>query len=173
MTDDLSATFASSSTTIQHPLPRTSRYELLTKIAAGGMAMVYVGRLRGAAGFWRLCAIKRAHPHLVEDPELRRSLIAEARLASRIQHPNVVPISDVEELEGELLLVMDYVEGAALSELIRHASDAGRRLPPRVVVRVVLDACAGLAAAHDLKDENGTPLGLVHRDVSPQNVLVG
>jgi eukaryotic-like serine/threonine-protein kinase len=162
-----------SSGTIRNPLPGTSRYELVARIAAGGMATVYVGRHRGAAGFWRLCAIKRAHPHLVEDGELRRSLVAEARLASRIQHPNVVSVSDVEELEGELLLVMDYVEGATLTELLRHAADAGRRISPRCVVRIVLDACAGLGAAHGLAGDDGAPLGLVHRDVSPQNVLVG
>ncbi|MEJ7733097.1 MAG: serine/threonine-protein kinase [Polyangiaceae bacterium] len=162
-----------SSATIRNPLPGTSRYELVARIAAGGMATVYVGRHRGAAGFWRLCAIKRAHPHLVEDGELRRGLVAEARLASRIQHPNVVSVSDVEELEGELLLVMDYVEGATLGELLRQAADAGRRVSPRCVVRIVLDACAGLGAAHGLAGDDGAPLGLVHRDVSPQNVLVG
>lgn len=155
------------------PLPLDSRYECLLKIASGGMASVYVGRLRGAVGFWRLVAIKRAHAHLVEDPELRRMLIAEARLASKIHHPNTVAVLDVEELAEELLLVMDYVEGAALSELVTIAGRRKKPISPRVVARIAMDACAGLQAAHDLTDDDGSPLKLVHRDVSPQNLLVG
>jgi serine/threonine-protein kinase len=155
------------------PLPLDSRYECLIKIASGGMASVYVGRLRGAVGFWRIVAIKRAHAHLIEDPAFRRLLVAEARLASKIHHPNVVAVQDVEELSEELLLVMDYVEGAPLSELNAVAARTGRTLPPGVVVRIGIDACTGLHAAHELVDEAGTPLHLVHRDVSPQNLLVG
>lgn len=154
-------------------LPTSSRYELLAKIASGGMATVYVGRLRGAVGFWRLCAIKRAHMHLVEDDQFRRMLIAEARLASRIHHPNVVAVLDVEELAGELRLVMDYVEGAALSDLVGASAKNDRPLPARIAIRIALDACAGLHAAHQLRDDDGQPLRLVHRDVSPQNILVG
>jgi serine/threonine-protein kinase len=154
-------------------LPQTSRYELLVKIASGGMATVYVGRLRGVEGFSRQVAIKRAHPHLVEDPAFRRMLIAEARLAARIHHPNVVSVQDVDEADGELLLAMDYVEGAALSSLLGAAIHAERPLPPAIAVRVILDAALGLHAAHTLTDEEGHPLGLVHRDVSPHNILVG
>ncbi len=137
------------------------------------MATVYVGRLRGAKGFWRLVAIKRAHAHLVGDEVFRKALIAEARLASHIHHPNVVSVVDVEEPSEELLLIMDYVEGASLSQLITAASKQSKHLPPEVVVRIVLDAAAGLHAAHELVDEHGAPLEIVHRDVSPQNVLVG
>lgn len=155
------------------PVPSDSRYECLLKIASGGMATVYVGRLRGAKGFWRLVAIKRAHAHLVGDEVFRRALIAEAQLASHIHHPNVVSVVDVEEPSEELLLVMDYVEGASLSQLITTASKKSKHLPPEVVVRIVLDAAAGLHAAHELKDEHGAPLAIVHRDVSPQNILVG
>jgi eukaryotic-like serine/threonine-protein kinase len=150
-----------------------SRYELLVRIAAGGMATVHLARLRGAEGFWRLVAIKRAHPHLLEDPELCRMLIAEARMASRLHHPNVVAIQDVERIGGELLLVMDYVEGSTLSRLETAATVAGRPIPPGIVLRVALDACAGLSAVHALVDETGKPLRPVHRDVSPQNILVG
>lgn len=152
-------------------LPPSSRYELLFKLASGGMASVYVGRLRGAGGFWRLVAIKKAHAHLVEDPTFRRMLVDEARLASKIHHPNVVGVLDVEQFQDHLLLVMDYVEGASLSDVLGARGQAP--LPPRLAVRIALDACAGLRAAHELTDASGKPLHIVHRDVSPQNLLVG
>jgi serine/threonine-protein kinase len=152
------------------PVPTDSRYECLLKIASGGMATVYVGRLRGRYGFSRLVAIKRAHAHLLDDEQFRRLLIGEARLASRIHHPNVV--SDVDEPREELLLVMDYVEGAALSQLLSTCR-AASPLPVGVTVRIMIDVCAGLHAAHELVGERGEPLEIVHRDVSPQNVLVG
>jgi serine/threonine-protein kinase len=149
------------------------RYEPLAKIASGGMATVFVGAMKGPLGFEQLVAIKRPHEHLLEDPSFRDALIAEARLASRIHHANVVDVRDIEIVGGSIQLVMDYVEGAALGQLIAAAGRKGRRLPPGVVLRIALDACAGLSAVHDLADEDGRPLGLVHRDVSPQNILVG
>jgi eukaryotic-like serine/threonine-protein kinase len=155
------------------PGPSASRYELLAKIASGGMATVYVGRLRGSGGFSRTVAIKRAHPHLLADPTYRTMLVEEARVAAKLHHPNVVAVLDVEELAGELSLVMDYVEGTSLFDLIEAGHAAQRPLPPRIAVRVSLDACAGLHAAHTLCDEDGRPLELVHRDVSPHNILVG
>lgn len=151
----------------------SGRYELLGQIAQGGMATVHIGRLRGVAGFSRLVAIKQALPHIAGDPAARQMIVDEARLASKIHHPNVVAVQDVEECDGELLLVMDYVEGATLSKLLRAANEAGTPLQPRIVLRIGLDICAGLGAAHDLTDEYGTPLEIIHRDVSPQNILVG
>jgi serine/threonine-protein kinase len=149
-------------------LPAASRYELLVKVAAGGMATVYVGRTRSAAaGVRRLFAVKRAHSHLLDDPVFRRMFVAEARLASKIHHPNVVAVQDVEELPEELLLVMDYVEGVALADLREDPVDA------RAATRIILDACAGLHAAHELCGDDGEPLAIVHRDVSPHNILVG
>jgi eukaryotic-like serine/threonine-protein kinase len=149
---------------------KKSRYEVLVRIASGGMGIVYVGRKRGAVGFSRLVAIKRAHPHLHEDPSARRALLGEAALASRLHDAHVVAVQDVELIDDEILLVMDYVEGASLSRLMRPESPP---MPRAAAVRIVLDACAGLQAAHDLKDDDGKPLDLVHRDVSPQNILVG
>ncbi|MDI3290590.1 serine/threonine-protein kinase [Polyangium sp. 15x6] len=149
------------------------RYEPLVKIASGGMATVYVGVLRGPLGFQQLVAIKRPHEHLLEDPGFRDALVREAQIAARIHHANVVDVRDVELTGASIQLVMDYVEGASLGQLMAAAGRAGQRLAPGVVVRIALDACAGLAAAHALADDEGRPLGLVHRDVSPQNILVG
>jgi serine/threonine protein kinase len=149
---------------------KKSRYEVLLRIASGGMGIVYVGRKRGAVGFSRLVAIKRAHPHLHEDPSARRALLGEASHASRLHHAHVVAVQDVELIDGELLLIMDYVEGTSLSQLMRQGT---KPVPRDAAVRVVLDVCAGLQAAHELKDDEGKPLDLVHRDVSPQNILVG
>jgi serine/threonine-protein kinase len=130
---------------------------------------VYVGRRLGALGFSRLVAIKRANPELVGDPEARRMLVREAAVSSRIHHAHVVAVHDLEVTDDDLLLVMEYVAGAALGKLIA----AGGRLAPRLAGRVVLDTARGLCAVHDLMDEGGSPLRAVHRDVSPDNVLVG
>ncbi|HSN97363.1 MAG TPA: serine/threonine-protein kinase, partial [Candidatus Nanopelagicales bacterium] len=151
----------------------SSRYELLVKIASGGSASVYVGRVTGSAGFSRLVAVKRAHPHLAHDPAVQKMMRTEARLASGLNHANVVAVQDVEQVGAELLLILDYVEGASLSELISASAHAGKPLPPRVALRVALDACAGLAAVHEIEGRDGRPVGFLHRDVSPQNILVG
>ncbi|HEY8039834.1 MAG TPA: serine/threonine-protein kinase [Polyangiaceae bacterium] len=142
-------------------------------MASGGMATVFLGSLEGALGFRQLVAIKRPHPHLLENEGFRDALLREARLAAGIHHANVVDVRDVEIVGDSVQLVMDYIEGASLGELVTACAKADRRLPPAVAVRIVLDACAGLHAAHELADDAGHALGLVHRDVSPQNVLVG
>ncbi|MBW2527904.1 MAG: serine/threonine protein kinase, partial [Deltaproteobacteria bacterium] len=159
--------------TDRNQLAGTSRYELLVKIATGGTATVYVGRFSSAEGFRRLVAVKRAHPHLRDDPTARRMLVREATLASGIHHANVVPILDIEDSDDDLLLVMSYVEGGSLADLLDASLDGGTALSGPVALRAVLDACAGLSAVHGLTDDHGKPLGFVHRDVSPQNILVG
>ena len=133
------------------------------------MGAVYIGFQRGAAGFVRTVAIKRAHPHVLADAHSRAMILEEARHASLVRHPNVVSVDDVEEVEGELLLVMNYVEGASLSQLL--GSDV--LMPRNVALRIAIDVCTALEAIHTAKSEAGGPLALVHRDVSPQNVLVG
>jgi eukaryotic-like serine/threonine-protein kinase len=149
------------------------RYALHDAIASGGMATVHLGRMATAAGVARTVAIKRMHPHLLAEPEFASMFLDEARLAMRIQHPNVVATFDVVGTENELLLVMDFVLGESLDKLLRRARAARQPAPSRVLCSVIGGVLAGLHAAHEARDEGGCPLDIVHRDVSPQNVLVG
>ncbi|MEZ4220709.1 MAG: serine/threonine-protein kinase [Polyangiaceae bacterium] len=155
------------------PVRVVGRYALYDPIAAGGMATVHFGRLRGPVGFARTVAIKRLHPELARDPEFVSMFLDEARLAARIRHPNVVQTLDVVAEDGELFLVMEYVQGESLARLLRTLSMRGERIPHRMVATILSGALLGLHAAHEAKDEQGARLGLVHRDVSPHNVLVG
>ena len=152
---------------------RFGRYEVIAEIASGGMATVYLGRALGAAGFTRLVAIKLMHPHVGKDEEFIAMFMDEARLAARIRHPNVVPTLDLENGDDGLFLVMEYIEGDGLLNLMRLASKAGARIPAPVVLRIGLDILNGLHAAHELTGDRGEPLKLVHRDVSPHNILLG
>ncbi len=149
------------------------RYALYGEIAAGGMATVHLARLMGPVGFARTVAIKRLHPHLSKDPDFVAMFLEEARLAARVRHPNVVSTLDVVDEDNELFLVMEYVAGESLSRLVRKSREAGERIPPKYVVGVLCAALEGLHAAHEATSERGAPLGIVHRDVSPQNIHVG
>jgi serine/threonine-protein kinase len=152
---------------------RIDRYELVGEIASGGMATVYLARLTGVGGFQRFVAIKRLHPHLAAEEEFVQMFLDEARLAAAIHHPNVVPILEVGASPLGYYLVMEYIEGDTLARLLARAATANSQLPPAIGLRIVLDMLAGLHTAHELRDEHGEPTHLVHRDVSPQNVLVG
>lgn len=149
------------------------RYALYGEIARGGMATVYFGRLLGPVGFSRTVAIKRLHPQYASDAEFVAGFLDEARLAARVQHPNVVSTLDVVAMDGELMLVMEYVQGESLSRLLSALRARGERVPWRVAAALMNGVLTGLHAAHEAKNERGEPLGIVHRDMSPQNVLVG
>lgn len=152
---------------------RLDRYELVGELASGGMATVFLGRIGGVGGFQRFVAIKRLHPHLAREQEFIDMFVDEARLAAGIHHPNVVPILDIGASEDGYFLVMEYIEGDTLARLLARAASQGERLPLPIALRILLDTLAGLHAAHELRDEQNELLGLVHRDVSPQNILVG
>ncbi|HEY1532737.1 MAG TPA: serine/threonine-protein kinase [Polyangiaceae bacterium] len=152
---------------------RVDRYELVGEIASGGMATVYLARLTGVGGFQRFVAMKRLHPHLANEKEFVEMFLDEARIAARIHHPNVVPILEVGASAVGYYLVMEYIEGDTLARLLARAATRGKRIPIPIALRIALDMLSGLHAAHELRDDTGDAVHLVHRDVSPQNVLVG
>ena len=159
--------------TVAQPPHLMGRYAIYEKIASGGMATVHIGRLLGAVGFARTVAIKRMHAQFADDPEFVAMFLDEARVAARVRHPNVVPTLDVVADSGELCLVMEYVQGESLSRLVRATSNRGERIPPAMLTTIMVGVLHGLHAAHEATNDLGEPLGIVHRDVSPQNVLVG
>jgi serine/threonine-protein kinase len=155
------------------PARTLGRYALFEAIASGGMATVHIARLMGPVGFARTVAIKRLHAHLAKDLEFRSMFVDEARLAARIQHPNVVPTLDVVHEHGELFLVMEYVAGEALARLPYRRAEGGEPVAPAIASAIISGVLHGLHAAHEARNERGESLGIVHRDVSPQNILVG
>ena len=152
------------------------RYELVVPVAVGGMARVWAARMHGHHGFTKLVAIKTILPHLARDPDFERMFLDEARIASLVHHPNVCEIYELGDERGVLYLAMEWVNGDSLAHVLRSetakASTPVEPIDPRVAARIVADACAGLHAAHNLTDEQGLGLDVVHRDVSPHNILV-
>jgi hypothetical protein len=148
-------------------------YEILSKLRSGGMATLYLARRHGAAGFARIVAIKVVHPHLADDSRFVQMFLDEARVSSRIVHPNVVRVEELGEISDTFFLAMEYVHGCSLAELLESLSERGRWLRPELAVWIAAEVAAALHAAHEATDEVGQPLNIVHRDVSPQNILVG
>jgi len=147
------------------------RYELLMPVARGGMAMVWAARLKGSRGFQKLVAIKTMLPAMIDDPNFEKMFLDEASLASEVHHPHVIEILDLGEQDNVLYLVMEWVDGEPLNVLMNYAAKQGG-VPLRVAISLVAQACRGLHAAHELRDEQGALVGLVHRDITPHNVLV-
>jgi serine/threonine protein kinase len=151
---------------------KLDRYELLCPIAEGGMASVWIARQTGKHGFEKLVAVKTILPKFAADARFQKMFVDEARIASRIEHANVAQILDVGEQHGTTYLVMEYVDGDSLSTVNRSLQKKGIKLSPGVLLRLMSEVCGGLHAAHELRNADGALLGVVHRDVSPQNVLV-
>jgi len=151
---------------------RVGPYEIVAKLRDGGMASLFLGRRLGVAGFTRHVAIKVIHPQHTGDRDFVKMFIAEALLSSRISHPNVVHVEELGEADGTYYLAMEYVHGCAMSQLLQTLGRSRRRLDPTLAVGIAMAIADGLHAAHEAKSEAGEPLGIVHRDVSPQNVLL-
>ncbi len=147
------------------------RYEILMPVARGGMASVWAAKLPGSRGFQKIFAIKTMLPDVSDDPEFESMFLDEGRVAARIRHPNVVEIIDLGEQDDVLYLVMEWVEGENLGSLVKAARGHGG-VPLPILLRIASQVCAGLHAAHELRDDDGNLLDLVHRDISPANVLV-
>lgn len=148
------------------------RYELLVRHAQGGMATVWVARVRGKYGFERIVAVKTILPHMADEERFRAMFLDEAKIASRIRHPNVAHLDDVGEADGVPFMVLEWIEGDPLSRISDQAARTQRSIPLSVLLRIVADAGMGLHAAHELRDASGQLLDVVHRDVSHQNLLV-
>ena len=153
------------------PPRKLGRYVLRRELASGGMARVYLAQFESDGGFSRWVAVKVVHPHLAADRRFVDMLLDEARVTSQIHHPNVCAILDFGENEGEPHIVMEYIHGLAFSSVMQFGWPDGK-LPFWLTARILADAARGLHAAHELKDASGTPIGIVHRDVSPQNIMV-
>lgn len=155
------------------PVPlRLGPYELVRRLATGGMAEVYLARRAGPHGFQKTVAVKRVLPQLARDPNFLAMFVDEARVCARLCHPNIVQVFDFGEHEGELYMAMEYVDGTTGARLIRAAAARREALSLEVCVHVVLSVLRGLEYAHAARDDSGRPLRLVHRDVSPGNVLI-
>jgi serine/threonine-protein kinase len=154
------------------PPPPLGKYRLLRLLATGGMAEVYLARQAGAAGFQKQVCLKRILPHLARDKHFVEMFLNEARVASQLDHPNIVSIFDLGESNGNYFIAMEFIDGPSLRAVALRAAELNELLPVAEVLRIVSQAAGGLHYAHELPGADGRPLGLVHRDVSPDNLLV-
>jgi serine/threonine protein kinase len=159
-------------TAMRQPI-KFGKYLLLERIAVGGMAEVYAAKAMGAHGFERLVAIKRILPTMGEDPEFIQMFVDEARIAAQLQHANVVQVLELGNQDDRLYIAMEYVSGRDARQLLERTRKGGPPVPVEVACHLISRVCEALDYAHEKRDAQGAPLGIVHRDVSPQNVLVG
>ena len=155
------------------PILKLDKYTLIESGGQGGMATVYKARIVGPMGFEKMAAVKLLHAELGSDPEVVRMFIDEARIGGQLSHPNVVNILDFGQIDNRYFIAMEYVDGCALSRLIRPGrSRKAMPLPIEAAACAIADLLEALEYVHDARDSNGIPLGLVHRDISPQNIIV-
>ncbi|MCS6858384.1 MAG: protein kinase, partial [Sandaracinaceae bacterium] len=148
------------------------RYRILQRLGSGGMAEVFLAKYTGAQSIEKLVVIKRILPSFARNPRFVSMFVDEAKLATRLNHPNIVQVYAFEQVQDEFLLAMEYVDGLDLGQLVQLARREGRRIPYEVASLIVFEVCKGLEYAHNRKDESGVPMEIVHRDVSPQNILI-
>src|SRR5712692_6964030 len=148
------------------------KYKLVKLIASGGMAEVYLAKQAGAAGFEKMVCLKRILPHLARDKQFVEMFLNEARLAAQLDHPNIVSIFDLGEANGNYFIAMEFIDGPSLRAIHKRAEERGEFLPIPEILKIISMAAGGLQYAHDLTGPDQKPLGLVHRDISPDNVLV-
>ena len=148
------------------------KYQLIKRLAMGGMARIYLARQRGPEGVEKQVVVKRILPHLAENEDFVRMFLDEARIAARLNHPNIVQIFDLGAQDDSFFIAMEYIHGEDLRRVWKKADRAGTPIPVPLVCRIITEACAGLDYAHKRTDGNGKPLGIVHRDISPQNILL-
>ncbi|MCK6549392.1 protein kinase [Myxococcota bacterium] len=161
-------------TSLDEPTVRKiGRYEIIRKIATGGMAELFLARFVGPGGFEKRCALKRILPQLAVDTTFTKMFLTEARVTAMFDHPNLVQIFELGQDEaGQFYIAMELVNGLNLRQLVHMCRERGQRVPPELAAFMLVQALDGLAYAHEFRDETGQPLNLVHRDVSPQNILV-
>jgi eukaryotic-like serine/threonine-protein kinase len=148
------------------------RFELLIEMGRGGMATLFLARIQGPSNFEKLLAIKKIHDHLAHEDQFVRMFMDEARIAAMIHHPNVATIFDMGRIDKSYFIAMEYVHGQDLTDILKVAGRKRANFPWTHAVRIIADTAAGLHSAHELKNQEGQPLNVVHRDVSPQNILV-
>src|SRR5512138_2999027 len=152
-------------------MPKAGRYHIARKLADGGMAEIFLGTQHGAEGFERPVVLKRILAPLVADPQFRNMLIDEAHVAMGLNHSNIVQVLDLGHVQGRYFLVMEFVDGWDLGQIIARSTNAAFPIPPEIMLYIAAEVCRALAYAHS-RTRDGQPLALVHRDISPQNVLV-
>lgn len=148
------------------------RYRVIKRLEAGGMAEVYLGEASSLEGFKKRVAIKRVLPHLAQNENFIQMFLDEARLSARLSHANIVSVFDISARDDTYFLIMEFVDGANLKRIMESLQRRGQRFPLPEAIYICAEACRGLAYAHELKDEHGHAIGIVHRDISPPNIMV-
>ena len=147
-------------------------YQLIKRLATGGMAQIFLARQLGPERFEKLLVVKRILPHLAENDEFIRMFLDEARIAARLNHPNVVQIFNLGAQDDSYFIAMEFIHGEDVRRVWKRADSKHKPIPIPLVARIIMDACSGLDYAHKKVDSQGKPLNIVHRDISPQNILV-